>query len=71
MSLPRRFPKCAVCGTFGHPRGHCPVKELNREQELACSRTPVRLVLGLRPELEAQVALLRMRWRLELQAVST
>jgi hypothetical protein len=62
------YRKCVICGTWGHPKGVCPVAQLNREQE-QLSGTAV-FVLGLRPELEQQVAQIRLRWQLSLHAAS-
>jgi hypothetical protein len=66
MSHTRTFPKCQVCGTYGHRELLCPVGALNREQEAAARATGASLApisLGLTPALEAEIAKIREAWR--------
>lgn len=70
MSRIRYFRKCLICGTHGHPRGLCPVHELNMQQEAVKAHKDAAILLGLTPALEAEIALIRHNWYAKIHLVT-
>jgi hypothetical protein len=58
-----RFRRCAICGTPGHPRRDCPIREYEAELEHAArERVTAQMLFPGRPDLVALLEDVQRSW---------
>jgi hypothetical protein len=61
--MARHFPKCTICGTWGHRDDRCPVAELNAAQEKAkVERITAEMLFPGQPEMVALLKAVQRAW---------